>query len=127
MEECFDREHAEIVPTADLRKSPKDFFYLPMHAVRKESSTTTKIQAVFDASAKSSTGIISLNDTLLVGPTIHPPLVDVLLRFRLHQLALMADVSRMYRAIVLPDSDQDFHRFVWRQNPDEPQQDYRMT
>ena len=82
-----------------------------MHAIRKESSTTTKIRAVFDASAKSSTGI-SLNDTLLVGPTIHPPLIDVLLRFRLHRVALTADVSRMYRAVMLTESDRDFHRFV---------------
>ena len=57
---------------------------------------------VFDASAKSSNGV-SLNDTLLVGPTIHPPLIDMLLRFRLHRIALTADadVSKMYRAIEL--------------------------
>ena len=84
MEECFDMGHAEAVPIADLHKFPDSTFYLPMHAVRKEHSTTTKVRVVFDASAKSSTGI-SLNDTLLVGPTIHPPLIDVLLRFRSHR------------------------------------------
>ena len=126
MEEYVELEHAEIVPTVDLDKSPCDIFYLPMHAVRKESSFTTKIRAVFDASAKSSTGV-SLNDTLLVGPTIHPPLIDVLLRFRLHRVALTTDVSRMYRAVMLHESDRDLHRFVWRRNPDEPLQDYRMT
>ena len=63
--------HAEPVPTDDLQKSPKDTFYLPMHAVRKEHSTTTKVRVVFDASAKSASAI-SLNDTLLVGPTVHP-------------------------------------------------------
>ena len=80
MQEYLDLGHAETVPTPDLEKPPKLSFYLPMHAVYKTSSTTTKIRAVFDASAKSSTGV-SLNDTLLVGPTTHPPLVDVLLRF----------------------------------------------
>ena len=97
-----------------------------MHAVKKKSSTTTKIRVVFDASAKSSTGV-SLNDILLVGPTIHPPLLDVLLRFRLHRVALVADVSRMYRAIELTKSDRDLHRFVWRKNPKDPLLDYRMT
>ena len=86
-------EHAELVPVADLQKPPEEVFYLPMHAVRKEHSTTTKIRAVFDASAKSSTSV-SLNDTLLVGPTVHSPLIDVLLRFRLHRVALTTDSVR---------------------------------
>ena len=61
---------------------------------------TTKIRAVFDASAKSLTGI-SLNDILLVGPTITSPLMDVLLRFRFHCIALTTDISRMYRTVAL--------------------------
>ena len=119
-------KHAEPVPVEDLQKAPKEVFYLPMHAVRKEHSTTTKIRAVFDASAKSASGT-SLNDLLLVGPTVHPPLIDVLLRFRSHRIALTADVSKMYRAILLVPPDRDLHRFVWRKSPDEPLQDYRMT
>ena len=126
MEEYFQMGHAESVPVTDLEKSQQEVFYLPMHAVRKESSSTTKIRAVFDASAKSSSGV-SLNDTLLVGPTVHSPLIDVLLRFRFHRIALTTDVSRMYRAVELTSSDRDLHRFVWRRNPDEPLQDCRMT
>ena len=126
MEEYFQLGHAEPVPPNDLQKSPKDCFYLPMHAVRKEHSTTSKVRVVFDVSAKSASGV-SLNDTLLVGPTIHPPLIDVLLRFRLHRVALTADISKMYRAIELIADDRDLHRFVWRKNPREPLCDYRMT
>ena len=128
MQEYFDLKHAESVPTVDLNKSPESVFYLPMHAVCKESSTTIKIRAVlvFDVSAKSSISI-SLNNTLLVGPTIHPPLVDVLLHFQLHRVALTTNVSRMYHALMLSESDRDFHRFVWRQNPDELLQDFHMT
>ena len=116
MEEYFEMDHAEPVPAADLKKPPEKVFYLPMHAVRKEHSTTTKIQVVFDASAKSSTGV-SLNDTLLVGPTVHAPLIDVLLRFRRYRIALTTDVSKMYRAIELVPADRDLHRFVWRKSP----------
>ena len=65
MQEYFDMKHAEPVPTADLEKPPPSVFYLPMHAVKKESSTTTKIRAVFVVSAKSSSNV-SLNDILLV-------------------------------------------------------------
>ncbi len=98
MEEYLEMQHAELVPVDDLQKPPEEVFYLRMHAVRKEHSTTTKIRAVFDASATSGTGV-SLNDTLFVGPTVHSPLIDVLLRFRLQGVALTTDVSKMYRAI----------------------------
>ena len=126
IDEYFDLNHAEPVPHHDLEKPPHEVFYLPMHAVYKESSSTTKVRVVFDASAKSDSGI-SLNDTLMVGPTVHPPLLDVLLRFRIYRIALVADVSKMYRAIELTQSDRDFHRFVWRTDPREVLQDYRMT
>lgn len=126
MEDYFILSHAEEVPITDLHKSPRQVFYMPMHAVRKESSTTTKLRVVFDASAKSATGV-SLNDLLMVGPTVHPPLLDVLLRFRRHKIALTADVSKMYRGIELAEADKDYHRFVWRGHPDEPLTDFRMT
>ncbi len=70
--EYFDLRHAEPVPSGDLYKLPSEVFYLPIHAVYKRSSTTTKVRAVFDASAKSETGV-SFNETLLSGPTIHSP------------------------------------------------------
>ena len=70
---------------------------------------------------------MSLNETFLVAPTIHPPLLDVLLCFRAHQVALTTDVSKMYRAVKLIDSDKDLHRFVWRSCPDDPLIDYHMT
>ena len=126
MSEYFEMEHAEEVPESSVNHPLPHTFYLPIHAVRKDSSTTTKLRAVFDASAKSSTGV-SLNDLLLVGPTVHPSLVDVLIRFRTHRIALTTDVSRMYRAILLSESDKDLHRFVWREHKHKPLRDFRMT
>ena len=77
VDEYFTQEHAELVPLKDLDKPCEDVFYLPMHAVTKQSSTTTQLRVVFDASAKTRSGV-SLNDQLLVGPTVHAPLLDVL-------------------------------------------------
>ena len=62
IDEYFASKHAEPVPQTDLQKPPSEVFYLPMHVVRKESSTATKVRAVFDVSAKTSTGA-SLNVT----------------------------------------------------------------
>lgn len=122
----MDLGHAELVPPEEMEKPTFQVFYLPMHVVYKNSSTTTKIRAVFDASAKSSSGV-SLNDILLVGPTVHSTLMDVLLRFRMHRIAITADINKMYRAVKLVKSDRDFHRFVWRSNQSETLKDYRMT
>ena len=44
---------------------------------------------------------------------VHYSLIDVLLQFRLNRI-LTADVSWMYRAIALVESNKDLHRFVWR-------------
>ena len=84
MKEYMELDHAEVVPVSDLYRDHQSVYYLPVHAVKKESSTTTKLRAVFDASAKTSTDV-ALNDTLMVGPTVHAPLIDVLLRFRIHR------------------------------------------
>ena len=97
MHEYYEMDHAEPVPASELERPCNEVYYLPMHTVRKESSTTNKVRIIFDAFAKSSSGT-SLNDQLLVGPTVHSSLVDVLLRFRHHKVALTTDVSRMYRA-----------------------------
>ncbi len=69
--------------------------YLPHHAVVKESSTSTRLKVVFDASCKSDNGI-SLNDTLLKGPVLQGDLLFILTRFRTHNYVLSADIIKMY-------------------------------
>ena len=64
---------------------------------------------------------------LLVGPTVHPPFSEVLLRFRMHRIGLTADVDKMYRVVELAMADRDLHRFVWMSSPGEVLKDYRMT
>ena len=120
----LDAGHAEPVPVTELSIQPQ--FYLPMHSVVKQSSTSTKLRVVFDGSATSSSGA-SLNSLLQVGPTLHPPLADILMKFRTYPVALTADISKMYREVELLPADRDLHRFVWRPTPHQPLQDFRMT
>ena len=79
MDAYFTLGHAERVPDADLNKPAKDSFYLAQHAVYKESASTPP-RVVFDGSMKTTSGV-SINDQLGVGPTVHPLLNDVLIRF----------------------------------------------
>ena len=125
IQEYLDLDHARLVTQAELLLPTNDTFYLPMHGVYKSTSTTTKFRVVFDASARSSSGV-SLNDTLAVGPMLHRPLEQILLKFRTFRVALTGDIAKMYREILLSPSDQQLHRFLWRPQVDQAIQEFCM-
>ena len=116
--------HSEEVPAED--EPPHPHFYMPMHAVFKDSSSSTKLRVVFYGSAATTSGL-SLNQALLVGPTIQPTLSTILIKFRSYPIALNADISKMYREVKLSAEDKDLHRFLWRASTNLPVKDYRMT
>ena len=120
----LDLGHAELIPESELTQDLT--YYLPMHSVMKQSSTSTKLRVVFDRSAASTSGT-SLNKSLLVGPTLHPTLGTILIKFRTYPIAMTADISKMYREVELSTSDKDLHRFLWRATPQQDIKDYRMT
>jgi len=114
--------HMELVPESEIDVPASSSYYLPHHPVPNKSGD--KFRVVFDGSAKSSSGV-SLNDKLMVGPQLQNDLTSLLLRFRMHKIAVTADIEKMYRQIILHDSD--FQRIVWRNSPFEPIQDFRLT
>ena len=84
------------------------------------------VQPSFDASAPTTSGL-SLNDTLAVGPMLHPTLDQILLRFRSYRVALTGDIGKMYREILLAPPDQQYHRFLWRAQLDQAVKVYCMN
>ena len=118
--------HAQLVTPEELCTPIQKSYFLPMHAVFKSSSTSTKIRVVFDASCKTSTDV-SLNDVLEAGPTLHPNLDQILIRFRNYKVALSGDIAKMYREVNLSQPDRQLHRFLWREHPDQPIQAYCMN
>lgn len=90
----------------------EDGYYIPHHAVIKESSETTKFRPVFDASARTSTGI-SLNDVLMPGPTIQDSIFKQILRFRTHRYVVTADIEKMYRQILIHPDDKKYQKIFW--------------
>ncbi|UYV80836.1 hypothetical protein LAZ67_19001928 [Cordylochernes scorpioides] len=125
MREYMELNHMELIPLKELKKPSNQCFYLPHHGVLREQSTTTKIRVVFDASSRS-TNNLSLNDFLHVGPKLQQNLFNILLRFRTFPIAITADIEKMFRQIRLNSDDRDYHRILWRENPEDPLLEYRL-
>ena len=85
--------------------------YLPHHAVVRRDKQTTKLRIVFDASAKCDGP--SLNECLYTGPKFDQSILDILLRFRMHQVALTADIERAFLMVSISEQDRDVLRFLW--------------
>ena len=85
--------------------------YLPHRAVIREDKHTTKIRVVFDASAKNKGP--SLNDCLYKGPCLNPLLFDMLIRFRIHNIAITADIQQAFLQISVHPEERDYLRFLW--------------
>ena len=100
----------EDVPDDGLES--ESVFYMPHHPVVKQSSTTTKVRPVFDASAKGYNRV-SLNDCMHTGPNLLPDLPGLLLRFRRWKYALSADVTKAFLQVGVKKDDRDVHRFLW--------------
>ncbi|XP_035209889.1 uncharacterized protein LOC118184337 [Stegodyphus dumicola] len=92
MKEYLDLGHMEPVRSSE---SPSQAYYMPHHAVIKESSSTSKIRVVFNATSKSSSGL-SLNDILMTGPRIQQELFPVLVKFRCYPVVVTADIMKMF-------------------------------
>ena len=104
--------HAREIDKSDSNSETK-INYLPHHPVFRTDKVTTKCRVAFDASSKNKNGV-SLNDCLLPGPVLQPNLVSIIIRFRLHRVALMAAIRKMFLQIKLAKQDQNVHRFLWR-------------
>lgn len=122
----------EYIKLGHMRETTEDLrhkqvhFYLPHHAVVKPSSITTKVRVVFDASAKSTSGL-SLNQVLKCGPTVQKDLFSILIRFRKHQVVITADVEKMFRQIKVAREDWSLQQILWRSNPKELLRTYNLT
>ena len=83
--------HMEEVANPLVPNSPG--YYLPHHAVWKDSGGQKKIRVVFNASCPSAAGK-SLNDILLTGPKLQADLWLVITRWRLFRVAFSADMVK---------------------------------
>ena len=102
---------AEKVPRSEISKDNVNF--LPHLAIIREERTTSTVRVVFDASCKSQYDDLSLNDRLESGPNYIPLFFDVIVRFRVHIIALIADIEKAFLWMETRREDRDYLRFLW--------------
>ena len=78
----------------------------------RESSLSTRICPVFDASAHKYNGVV-LNDYPETRPNLVPILAVILIRFRRWCFTFTTDISRAFLQIAVTESDQDVHLILW--------------
>lgn len=111
-------DHGHYIPLTLQNNLGENKYFLPHHAVIKPDAQTTKLRVVFDASAKSTSGV-SLNDIMLKGYTVQHELFDILTRFRTFQFTLISDIEKMYRMIRINPNQTFLQNILWRNNPDD--------
>ena len=106
-----------IIELNDFEKPDKScIHFLLHHPVIKYNRSTTKVRIVYDGSA--STGDdVSLNDCLQVGPNMIPKLFNMLIRFRCHQITLVADIEKAFLMVSVAEEDRNMLRFLWLKDP----------
>ena len=99
----------ETVEPSD--KDPESVHYLPHHAIIRQDKEMTKVRVVYDASAHSNGR--SLNDCLHVGPKLDQKILDILLRFRVHRLAVIADIEKAFLMVSVAKKHHNVLWFWW--------------
>ncbi|XP_067017985.1 uncharacterized protein [Acropora muricata] len=109
-----DQQSRGIVETV----SPNDathVHYLPHREVVRSDKQTTKLRIVFDASAKRDGP--SLNDCLHAGSPQTQLLMDIMMRFRCHQIALVGDIEKAFLMVGVNAAYRDVLGFLWVKDP----------
>ena len=111
MQEYIDEGYARKLSEEERRQSCDRCWYLPHHAVTNQNKPG-KTRVVFDAASKY--GGTSLNENLLTGPDFLLTIPGVLMRFRQEEVALNADIEKMFLQVGMKTEDQPALRFLWR-------------
>ena len=112
MEEMVTKGYAKPVDTPPPAGKT---WYIPHFSVY-DPNKPGKIRVVFDCSAEYKG--VSLNQQLISGPDLANQLIGVLMRFRQEQVAIIADIEKMFYQVLVPENQRSLLRFWWWPNSD---------
>ena len=125
VEEKINKGFASKIPEDEIQ-SVSPVFYLPHHPMSNPRKLG-KLRVVYDCGAKYVGRC--LNDQLLRGPDFVNQVIGVLIRFRQHPVALMADIEAMFNQVWVSVPDRDGLMFLWWTQGDfsAPCEEFRMN
>lgn len=118
----FMSEYLSLGHMEQIHEVQEEGYYTPHHAV----FSAEKFRTVFNASARTSTGI-TLNDTQLVGEKLQRDLIFILMNFRRFKYGITADIEKMYRQVQIYKPDRKYQKIIWRFKESEPIGVYQLN
>jgi hypothetical protein len=110
--EMEEMNFASKLTTKEIEEYKGPVHYISHHAVLRPDSTSTPVRIVFNSSSSYQGHV--LNEYWRKGPDLLNDLFGVILRFRENEVAVTADISKMYHRVLIPMEDRHVHRFLWR-------------
>ena len=96
----------ELGPAEELTPDELQGWYIPYHVVHSSGKYGLVFHGSFEYNGQ------NLNRELLAGPTLHSPLIDVLLCFRLRRVAVSGDMTAMFHQVRLSPTDRRTFRIL---------------
>ena len=88
--------------------------YVTHHGVHKSDSVTTPLRIVTNTSLKNVYAGLSPNQCMQEGPNALSSLLQVLIGFRMYEVALVYDMTKAYQSIGTGETEKHVRRIVWR-------------
>lgn len=110
-----EQQNEGIVESAPKQAKGTEF-YIPHKPVVRPGAESTKVRIVYDASARAHKDAPSLNECLEIGPSLQTKLWKVLVRERMHPVAVTGDLQKAFLQVRIRESERDALRFHWRED-----------
>jgi len=62
--------------------------------------------------------VMIMSQSMIAYKLLIPKLFNVMIRFQLHQIALVADIESAFLMVGVSQEDRDMFRFLWLKEPD---------